>query len=154
MSTSAESALEALLAQLSSAVQRGRPLERALVRQVLLALGALLDEERGPEPQALVDRILALLQPRASEWSAQLGAELEQAAIEYDQCVDPRYLSRPDYDLAYTLRARDRLRARLLASAALGAPLPEALERRIRATDERLAPYVSEEPRPDGPSPT
>jgi len=149
MSQNPENGLEAALAQLEAESKRGRPLERGLVRRLLLELGALLDEQRGPEPQALVDRALAQLQPRAAEWSSLLRAELEQAAQEYDQCVDPRYLSRPDYDLAYTLRARDRLRARLLAAAALGTNLPEAVEKRVRAADERLAPYVAEELDPD-----
>lgn len=140
------------MAQIAACVQRGRPLERGLVRPLLLELGALLEEQSGPEPQALIDRIQALLQPRAAEWSGHLRAELEQAAQEYDQCVDPRYLSRADYDLGYTLRARDRLRARLLAAAALGDRLPDELENRIRAADARLAPFAAEEPGEPGPA--
>jgi hypothetical protein len=58
------------------------------------------------------------------------------------QSADPRFLSHPSYDFDYTLLARERLEARLVAAEALGHPPRAELLARMRRADALLAPYL------------
>jgi hypothetical protein len=119
-------------------------------RALLLALGEGLHElgaeALGPE---LVARTAALIGRDEEAWQAAVAREVELAAWEYDQSVDPRYLAQPDYDLDYTLAARDRLELRLLALEPLGFEPPAELLEKIDRADERLERGLGRPPRRD-----
>jgi hypothetical protein len=53
-------------------------------------------------------------------WERAVGDELSLALGEFAQLVDPRFLSLPRYDIAYTLAARARLEDRLRCAGRFG----------------------------------
>jgi hypothetical protein len=71
-------------------------------------------------------------------------AELAFACGEFAQCVDPRYLSLPSYDLPYTLAARERLADRLRAARELGFELAPREQEILRLADRVLEAYREE----------
>lgn len=128
-------------------------------RALLLALGeglhelgaAALGEDLLARARDLIGR-----SPRA--WGEAVEREMELAGWEYDQSVDPRFLGQPDYDLEYTLGARDRLELRLLALDPLGLEPPRGLLEKIDRADRRLEQGLGRAPRGrgarDGPEPS
>ena len=70
-----------------------------------------------------------------------MAEELQLAASEHVHAVDPRWLNHPRYDMSYTLAARKRLEARILAAEALGTPLDGALAEAVRHADGLLAEH-------------
>ena len=60
------------------------------------------------------------------------------ATTEYVRSVDPRYLSHPHYDLAYTVESRRQLDARWKACAYLGLPLDPASVASVTRADALL----------------
>ena len=138
-----EEALSAL-EQLARDAQRGRPVrpDRYHARALLVPLGVLLRRDGAEELQAMLDRIRRVASALGEGWDEAARAELSLACAEHVHAVDPRYLDLSNYDFDYTLRARERLEARLLAAAELDIELPVGLLRSVRSADERLAPYV------------
>lgn len=128
-------ALELVASQLAG--KRG--LGRQDVRALLLPLGALLADSNSTRGAAWVSRIEARVAGELARFRAVVESELQLAAAEYVQGVDPRYLGLPGYDFEYTLGSREGLEARRLASEALAVRLPEATLRQIELADERLA---------------
>lgn len=113
-------------------------------RALLVPLGQLaLDHD---EDEALLAPYLSevrpLLDARPEGWARALDEEVSLASAEHVQAVDPRFLEHPRYDFAYTVAARARLEARLLACQLLGHPVPEATLDRIARADETLGPYL------------
>ena len=111
---------------------------RHLVRPVLLQLGQCLAEGRDAEADEAVSRLGRLSDELRESFGAAVADELEMACTEHIRSVDPRYLLRPDYDLAYTVTARDRLEARLRAAERLGLPADPSTLEHVRRADARL----------------
>ena len=136
--------LEAAVASLEEIARskKGRRVDRYDARALLVPLGLLL-LERGSEAVAdHVERIQAAAERLGEPWAEAIQGELSLAATEHVHAVDPRYLTLPNYDFAYTLEARRRLEARLVAAEELDVELPAALADGVRRADERLAPYL------------
>ncbi len=111
--------LEAALAELERAAARaGRPGPH-LARAVLLALGGAL-RTGASYGSAWVERARSAGRAAGKAWDEAVRTELSLACGEFAQCLDPRYLDLPGYDLDYTRSARERLEARLVAARALG----------------------------------
>ncbi|TAJ15929.1 MAG: hypothetical protein EPO68_11965 [Planctomycetota bacterium] len=127
-------ALELIAARLGA--RRG--LQRAEVRTLLLPLGALLADHTSPAGAAWVQRIEQRLAKDGAQFRAVVESELQLAAAEYVQGVDPRYLGLPGYDFEYTLGSREGLEARRLAAEALSVRLPDATLKQIELADQRL----------------
>jgi hypothetical protein len=111
-------------------------------RDVLVPLGTLLrtgDSEGIAESVERVRRAGATL---GKAWNDAVRGELELACAEHIHAVDPRYLDLANYDFDYTLRARARLEARIVAATELGLELPAALLEGVSAADARLAPFI------------
>jgi len=110
--------VEAALADLADAARRGRTPDAYLARQVLLALGqALRADAAGAAP--LIERIRSSVAPLEPAWTRAVQDELMLAIGEFAQCLDPRFLDHPDYDMEYTAAARERLDDRLAGARAL-----------------------------------
>jgi hypothetical protein len=134
--------LPAALELLRKAVDKPGNLDRHLVRAVLLPLGALLIHPGDEDQDAILTEIRELVEPAEKAWREALEFELKLAASEHIQSVDLRYLSRPDYDFEYTMRARERLEARLAAAEALGWPADAELLQRVQRADATLEPFL------------
>ena len=134
--------LQEALALLEQSVRRRQRPSRFHARAILLALGQrLLGGQAVPEH--LVLRLDAVLGPQGRvPWAEAVHEELLLAATEHVRAVDPRYLSRRDYDFAYTVAARADLEARLRAAEELGLPAGEELLDRVVRADEILQPYL------------
>ncbi len=141
-------ALETALSRLEELRRKRRRPERRDAREVLVPLGELL--LRGdPAAQPLAERARVLL--IGWEQGQQAAAsELALACAEHVHSVDPRYIGLADYDVDYTLAARERLRARTSAAEALGLAVPSALARAVAGADARLEAFLARrsEPRP------
>ncbi|MBK7642203.1 MAG: hypothetical protein IPJ19_04015 [Planctomycetes bacterium] len=124
---------------------RGR-IDRLHARGVLLAIGEriLAADELGAT--ALVDRLRAIVAARETDWLAAVRDEILMAATEHVRSVDPRFLARPDYDLTYTVDAREALEARLRAAEALSIEVEPALLERLAAADRLLEPLLRSRP--------
>jgi hypothetical protein len=132
------------LEELVTTPRRGRP-NRYDARAVLISLGTLLRTE-GPEAcRSEVERARRTGEALGESWASAVLGELSLACAEHVHAVDPRYLDLPNYDFAYTLRARERLEARLVAAEALGHGAPTPLLDGVRRSDERLAPHLPKE---------
>jgi hypothetical protein len=148
--------LEEAVRNLEKVARAGDRPSHYVARHVLLALGAALSE-RGEEASApWVGRIRAAGELAGEGWHSAVDHELSLACGEFAQCLDPRYLGLPNYDLDYTRAARSRLEDRLRAARALGvAPSPKdsevlALADRVLATvTERRGPPEAREAGPD-----
>jgi hypothetical protein len=123
--SSARSELEAGLNLLEGLAKRGEAPSHYVARQVLLALGRALEERELSESDALVERARALGTQAGAAWEDAIAAELSFACGEFAQCVDPRYLRLPNYDMEYTRSARARLSDRMVAAGLLGYSLTE-----------------------------
>jgi len=140
--------LETALADLEQlAARKGRP-DRYHARALLVPLGERVREDPAAA-QAWIDRIRAAALPIRESWEEAVLSELSLACAEHVHAVDARYLDHPNYDFDYTLEARARLEARLLAARALAFEIPETLARGVERADRLLAPYV-EKRRPQG----
>lgn len=137
--------LQSALAALQAAFEDKTNPNRHQVRSIYIPLGMLILEGSLDGIEATLERLAGLLAPRAEAWEQAVHEELRLAQAEYCQSVDPRYLGRPGYDLAYTIAARERLEARLAAAKALGQDLPPGLEESVQASDAVLEPYLEAE---------
>src|SRR5262245_36133746 len=104
--------LEQAVRLLDEALAERRPLNRYHARAILLPLGKLLASREGAEVErarAMVSRIARSTEPARGVWEGALQQEEEMAITEFLKSVDGRYLSRQDYDLRYTVEARELL---------------------------------------------
>ncbi len=115
-----------------------RRVTRHEARPVLLGIGECLIEGRTPEAEDALARLRRLPAELREAFDAAVRDELEMACSEHVRSVDPRYLQRPDYDLAYTVAARHRLECRLRAAERLGIDLAGAWLENIRRADALL----------------
>ena len=116
MSTSSVDDAIALLGKLNL---RGEAPSHYVARHLLLSLGLAL-REASPRAQEWTQKAREAGDRAGERWGEAVQAELALACAEFAQCVDPRYLSLPNYDLEYTQAARARLEDRLVAARALG----------------------------------
>jgi hypothetical protein len=121
-------------------------IDRLHAREVLLAIGQRVLGDDATGAQALAGRVRALTATREADWQAAVHDELSMAATEHVRSVDPRFLSRPDYDLAYTVEAREALEARLRAAELLGIEVAPPLLDRVAAADRLLEPLLRTQP--------
>lgn len=135
-------ALESAVQRIEQLAKRKRRPTRFEARELLLALGALLLEDRGSETTAPRERLARALRKEAEAWEAAVNEELQLAGMEHIQGVDPRHLDHPRYDFEYTIEARRRLEMRLVALDALGLEAPEDLLARVARADAMLEPYL------------
>jgi hypothetical protein len=114
--------IEKALQQLEGEARKGRRPGPHLARHVLLSLGAALSEHPGEAP-GWVERAREAGKHLGEAWERAVQDELSLACGEFVQCVDPRFLSLPNYDMDYTRSARARLEDRLAAARELGLEL-------------------------------
>jgi hypothetical protein len=133
-----EQQLRAALEHVARRLGARHGLQRSDVRALLLRLGALLADQNSPAGAAWVQRIQQRLAENAAQFRAVVESELQLAASEYVQGVDPRYLGLAGYDFEYTLGSREGLEARRLAAEAFAVRLPDATLNQIELADERL----------------
>lgn len=126
------------LALVAGKLEGRRGLQRQDVRALLLPLGALLADREAAAGHAWVGRIEQRLAAHAARFREVVASELELAAAEYVQGVDPRYLGLPGYDFEYTLESREGLEVRQLAAEALSVRIPDATAQQIELADRRL----------------
>lgn len=114
------------------------PVDRTLVRELLLTLGELLGEPDVDLSESL-QRARSAIAKLGERWTTPLTTEMQLACGEHIQGIDPRYLSHPRYDFEYALGARERLERRLQAVEALGGSVEAQLLERVAEADELLA---------------
>jgi len=134
------------LHELALACRPKQRIDRLHAREVLLAIGERALGEDFPGAEELARRVAEITSPRAEDWQAAVRDEILMASTEHVRSVDPRFLSRPDYDLAYTVEARATLEARLRAAEILGIELAPGLLDRVAAADRLLEPFLSDKP--------
>ncbi|MFT5050689.1 MAG: hypothetical protein ACI8QZ_002091 [Chlamydiales bacterium] len=126
------------------------PVDRPLLRRMLLLLGELLETDPGGaddlstelgEDLATMRKCITQL---GSRWDSTLVGEMQLACTEHIQGVDARYMSHPRFDFEYVVEARQRLEMRLSALEALGQPVDEELMQRVAQADQRLADALRE----------
>ena len=110
----------------------------------MVPLGFLLLEGGTQGVEHTLERIETCVRPFSEVWAQAVDAELRMACEEHCRSVDPRYLKLPNYDFDYTVAARERLEARLVAANALGLEPPEELLDRVARADEVLEPFLQE----------
>jgi hypothetical protein len=142
MTDELSAALESALARLEQLKKRKRAPSRFEARKLLLALGALLLEERDSEVAQVRERLERALRDVSEPWELAVNEELQLAGMEHMQGVDPRHLDHPSYDFEYTVEARRRLEMRLAALDTLGLTAPADLLSRIAQADAMLEPYL------------
>ena len=98
------------LKELSRACAPRQRIDRLHARAVLLAIGERILAEDQPGATQFAQRVRQITAPRAEDWDRAVRDEILMAATEHVRSVDPRFLSRPDYDLHYTVEAREELR--------------------------------------------
>jgi hypothetical protein len=138
-----ETDLDAALAELATALRKKHKPSRFHARAILVALGEQILAEDGARVTAGVQRVAELVRERPADWEAAVREELELASTEFVRSVDPRFLTHPRYDFAYTVAVRERLEARLAAAERMGIAPAEGLLEQIVEADELLAPYLS-----------
>jgi len=139
------------LHELTLACRPKQRIDRLHAREVLLAIGERVLGEDPAGAEELARRVREVTSAREADWLAAARDEILMASTEHVRSVDPRYLSRPDYDLAYTVEARAGLEARLRAAELLGIELAPGLLDRVAAADRLLEPYLGPNPRTDPP---
>jgi hypothetical protein len=132
--------------ELAQACLPKRRIDRLHAREVLLAIGGRVLDEDGAGAQALAARVREVTAAREDDWQAAVRDEILMAATEHVRSVDPRFLARPDYDLAYTVEARASLEARLRAAEVLGVEVSPSLLDRVAAADRLLEPHLRADP--------
>jgi hypothetical protein len=140
--TNDETELEPAIADLAAALRKKRKPSRFHARAILLALGERVLAEDETRAALAVANIAELVREKPAEWEAAVHEELELAATEFVRSVDPRFLTHPRYDFAYTLTARERLEARLAGAERLGIAPAEGLLEQISEADQALAPHL------------
>lgn len=120
MSAGSAREVESAVATLSRLATAGHAPSHYVARHVLLALGALLEEGPSAEASGWLERVRAMGAALGPPWEEAVRTELSLACGEFAQCLDPRYLALPNYDLEYTRSARRRLEDRLRAARELG----------------------------------
>ena len=130
------------LKDLARACAPRQRVDRLHARAVLLALGELVLAEDAAGAEEFGKRVRAITALRAEDWISAVRDEILMAATEHVRSVDPRFLSRPDYDLHYTVEAREELEARLRGAELLGIEIAPAVLDRVAAADRLLAPYL------------
>jgi hypothetical protein len=130
------------LKELALACGPKRRIDRLHAREVLLAIGERVLADDGAGAQEWASRVRELTAPREADWLRAVHDEILMASTEHVRSVDPRFLNRPDYDLAYTVEARAALEARLRAAEALGIEVPHSLLDRVAAADRLLEPLL------------
>ncbi len=128
--------VEDALANLERLVRAGHPPSHYVARHVLLALGLALRER----PEACgpwLERARTAGREGADAWQQAVQHELALSCGEFAQCLDPRYLSLPNYDMEYTRAARARLEDRLRSARELGFE-PEARDAEVLALADRV----------------
>ena len=137
--------LRAALDRLQECSVRGLRPGRQDARSLLVELGQHLRDH----PDAVdLDRIRPVLETLGEPWITSAREELALACSEYIRSVDPRFLGLENYDFEYTLTARERLEARLIASRELGIETPDLLLREVERTDVLLARALERAERP------
>lgn len=131
---------DAALALVRTAIDGEKVLSRYHARALLLPLGALMVRaDAATVARDASARARALLERDREGWDTAVHDELEMAVAEHVRSADPQFVRRPDYDIAYARAARERLQARLDASAGLGGePTTDQLQR-IAQADRILA---------------
>lgn len=135
--------VEEALTELRRRIKAEEPLDRFLARAILVPLGTLHLEE-SEEAARLARALREASEAVAEAWAAALDSELQLAATEHVRSVDPRFLDKPIYDFAYTVAARERLEARLVAASLLAYEVDESLLDRVAEADRLLAPYLEQ----------
>jgi len=130
----------AAIAALEKSFVKRKNVDHHLVRAILVPLGSLI--EAGEDVDAELERLGGLIEPRKQLWEQALQFELKLAVSEHVLSVDLRYLTRHNYDFDYTLRARERLQARLTAADALDTPVPASVIKQILQADAILEPFL------------
>ncbi|HEX6884248.1 MAG TPA: hypothetical protein VF530_12795 [Planctomycetota bacterium] len=131
------SELEKALQLLESLVRQRAAPSHYVARLLLLTLGAALRAEPAAAA-AGVERTRRAGEALGEPWAEALRTELGLACGEFAQCVDPRYLDLPGYDLEYTRAARARLEDRLRAATALGFALEDRHREMLELADRVL----------------
>lgn len=130
-------ALETAVAELEAAARRGRKPDAYLARPLLLALGEQLRADGAvAELLARAKTAAVALEPA---WTRAVQDELTLAIGEFAQCLDPRFLDHPDYDMQYTQAARDRVADRLRAADALSVEVASRDSEVLALSDQVLA---------------
>lgn len=127
--------LDVALNHLQARVEAEEAPSRYDARWLLLELGGVLMDEGEEASRPRVARARKVVQRLGQAWEQAVAEELQLAAAEHVHAVDPRWLTHPRYDLAYTLSARERLEARIVAAEALGSPLDEGLLAAVQRAD-------------------
>ena len=110
-------------------------------RRLLVALGDWVEANGEAPPAHLLEAARALIGTRPEAWAAAIRRDLELAVWEFDTSVDPRFLERADYDHAYTVEARERIDARLVALELLELDADPVQLERLEAADLRYRPF-------------
>ncbi len=134
------------LNELAGACAPRQRIDRLHARAVLLAIGERVLGEDPAGAAELAARVVQITSGRAGDWQSAVRDEILMASTEHVRSVDPRFLSRPDYDLHYTVQARAELEARLLAAEVLGIEVPPSVLDRVAAADRLLAPRLGSQP--------
>lgn len=142
MSQALAQELESALQLIRESIRARRPLNRYHARAVLLPLGELL--RRREDARAQLDAARETIDRDRLGWDAAVSDEMELAVFEHLCSADPSQVGRPDYDMAYTREARERLEARLIAHRALGGVADESWTQKIAHADAILAPHQRE----------
>ena len=135
------SEVEKALARLEEVARQGAAPSHYLARHLLLSLGAALREGHQAPIEAWLERARRAGAAAGPRWSEAVQSELAMACAEFTQCVDPRYLSVPGYDRAYTRAARARLADRFSAARALELPPSERDQEMVALADEVWAAF-------------
>jgi hypothetical protein len=144
--SSPASELAAGLELLEGVARRGQAPSHYVARQVLLSLGRALREHELAEDAPLIEQARRSGERAGAAWSEAVQAELAFACGEFAQCVDPRYLGLPNYDLDYTRSARQRLADRLEAARVLGFELSPREQEMLALADQVLARHTQTRP--------
>jgi hypothetical protein len=137
--------------ELARACAPRQRIDRLHARAVLLAIGNRALEEDDVQAAKMVERTRELTAAREADWQAAVRDEILMASTEHVRSVDPRFLSRPDYDLHYAVEARADLEARLRAAEWLGIEVAPNLLERVAAADKLLEPLLRARPPQGGP---
>jgi hypothetical protein len=140
------------LKELARACAPRQRIDRVHARAILLAIGERVLGEDAAGAQELAARVRTLTSAREADWQGAVRDEILMASTEHVRSVDPRFLSRPDYDLHYAVEARAALEARLRAAELLGIEVPPAVLERVAAADRLLEPLLGSQPPHDGPA--